>query len=150
MKTIMRSQRWFWSLDYSSFHSNINSKSSGTCGPMDHKVVKENFMYYKPTKSDWKLFQEKLPEWQEAFMDKLNHEYIEILNGDGQPSDRFWNLDDRIKKDKRLTGVVCRDMEKSNMFEDIMSLIAEKAISADDLSEFSDELQTAVKARIDG
>ena len=106
-------------------------------------------MYYKPTKSDWKLFQEKLPEWQEAFMDKLNHEYIEILNGDGQPSDRFWNLDDRIKKDKRLTGVVCRDMEKSNMFEDIMSLIAEQAISADDLSEFSDELQTSVKARID-
>jgi len=106
-------------------------------------------MHYKPTISDWKLFQEKLPEWQEAFMDILNHEYIDLLNGDGQPSDKFWNLDDRIKEDKRLTGIVCRDMRKSNMFEDIMSLIAEQAISADDLSEFSDELQTSVKARID-
>lgn len=41
------------------------------------------------TKQDWKLFKEKLPGWQEAYMDKLNREYMEILNGEGNPSDKF-------------------------------------------------------------
>lgn len=32
-------------------------------------------------KSDWKLFRTKLPDWQEAYMDKLNQEYIQLLSG---------------------------------------------------------------------
>lgn len=41
------------------------------------------------SEKDWKLFRKKIPEWQEAYMYKLNKEYIEILNGDGNPSDKF-------------------------------------------------------------
>ena len=26
---------------------------------------------------DWKLFRSRIPDWQEAYMDRLNHEYIE-------------------------------------------------------------------------
>lgn len=94
---------------------------------------------------DWKLFRSKLPDWQENYMDKLNHEYMEILNGDGNPSDRFWALEERIRKDKRDTGVVVRGASRSNMLDNIMALIREGAIGVEDLAEFSEELRETVK-----
>ena len=50
---------------------------------------------------DWKLFRSRIPDWQEAYMDKLNHEYIELLSGEGNPSDKFWALEERIRQDKK-------------------------------------------------
>ena len=32
-------------------------------------------------KSDWKLFQERVPQWQEAYMEKLEEGYIKLLEG---------------------------------------------------------------------
>ena len=46
---------------------------------------------------DWKLFRSRIPDWQEAYMDRLNHEYIELLSGEGNPSDKFWALEERIR-----------------------------------------------------
>lgn len=94
---------------------------------------------------DWKLFRSKLPGWQENYMDKLNHEYMEILNGDGNPSDRFWALEERIRKDKRDTGVVVSGASRSNMLDNILALIREGAIGVEDLAEFSEELRETVK-----
>lgn len=31
------------------------------------------------TEKDWKLFRSKIADWQEAYMDRLNKEYIELL-----------------------------------------------------------------------
>ena len=103
---------------------------------------------YTPTKSDWKLFLEKLHVWQEAFMDKLNHEYIALLSGEGKPSDKFWNLYERQKNDKRLAGVLLW-LRKSEMPFGILRLIREGAITIDDLDEFSDELKNYVKYKIE-
>ena len=41
------------------------------------------------SEKDWKLFRSKIAEWQEAYMDKLNKEYIEILSEKGNPSEKF-------------------------------------------------------------
>ena len=30
------------------------------------------------SKADWKLFRERIGVWQEAYMDRLNREYIEL------------------------------------------------------------------------
>lgn len=49
---------------------------------------------YGFTKKDWSLFREKIADWQEAYMDKLNKEYIELLSGEGRPSEKFWALED--------------------------------------------------------
>ena len=35
---------------------------------------------------DWKLFCSKIAGWQEAYMDKLNKEYMAILSGKGNAS----------------------------------------------------------------
>ena len=49
------------------------------------------------TEKDWKLFRSKIAEWQEAYIDRLNKEYIELLSEDANPSDKFWSLEERIK-----------------------------------------------------
>ena len=54
------------------------------------------------SKNDWKLFRERLPGWQERYMDKLTREYAELLTDDRcQPSERFWTLNKRIREDRR-------------------------------------------------
>ena len=96
------------------------------------------------TKKDWKLYQEKLPEWQETHMGRLCKEYVELLSGEGEASERFWNLDKRIKEDKRHTGVRCT-LERSEVIAQISELLHDKTINMDDLAEFSDELREAVE-----
>lgn len=96
------------------------------------------------TKKDWKLFREKLPEWQEAYMERLCQEYIEILNRDENASDRFWTLEKRIWKDKKKAGVQV-EMSRSEMIYNIMSLLKEGAIQMEDLKEFSEELKETVR-----
>ena len=35
------------------------------------------------SEKDWKLFRSKIVDWQEAYMEKLNQEYVTILTGPG-------------------------------------------------------------------
>ena len=98
---------------------------------------------YGFTKKDWALFREKVADWQEAYMDKLNKKYIELLNGEGKPSEKFWALENRIRNDKKDTGVQLR-MSRSNCISHIVSLLNEGAITMDDLKEFSDELKETI------
>ncbi len=70
------------------------------------------------------LFKEKIAGWQEAYMDKLNKEYIELLSGKGSPSEKFWALEERIRNDKKDTGVQLR-MSRSNCISNIISLLNE-------------------------
>lgn len=97
------------------------------------------------SKSDWKLFREKLPEWQEKYMEKLVGEYITFLSQDDKAaSDKFWELEKRIKKDRKHPGVIM-ELNKSEAIWDIANLIRQKVILPDDLSDFSKELQQDVK-----
>ena len=96
------------------------------------------------TKKDWKLYQEKLPEWQEAHMERLCKEYVELLSGAGKASERFWALEKRIKDDKRHTGVQCT-LDRSGVFFQVLELLKDEAINMDDLADFSDKFREAVE-----
>lgn len=95
------------------------------------------------SKSDWKLFRARIAEWQEDYMERLVKEYIEVLNGTGNASDKFWELEERIKKDKKHPGVML-ELSKGNMIFDIVALINSGVISTADLEGFSDELRESV------
>lgn len=96
-------------------------------------------------KKDWKLFRERLSGWQENYMEGLVKAYADFLNDDKKPaSEKFWELEKRIKEDKRHPGVVM-ELKKSEVIWDIVRLIRLKVITYDDLSDFSDELQNEVK-----
>ena len=95
--------------------------------------------------SDWKLYKSKIADWQEGYMEKLCKEYIELLSSDRLPSDRFWEIEKRIREDKRATGVVV-NKSRSNMIGNILDLLHEGAIMLDDLSDFSEELRERIKS----
>lgn len=96
---------------------------------------------YEVKEQDWKLFRQRLPGWQEAYMGKLTQEYLLLLAGEGSAADRFWALDKRIRMDKKSTGVLARDVKRSNMVYHLVDLLADGAITGDDLKEFSGELR---------
>ena len=93
--------------------------------------------------SDWKLFRKKLPDWQESYMAELNQEYIQLLTGPGDASDKFWELEKRIKNDKHNVGVVA-EMRRSVMFPNLIDLLREGAITPGDLDDFSEELRESL------
>ena len=96
------------------------------------------------SKSDWKLFRSRIGEWQENYMKHLNEEYIELLSSEGNPSDKFWKLDERIKKDKKRPGVIL-ELKKQKVAGDLATLVYDNAITFTDLEGFSDELKEQVK-----
>ena len=97
------------------------------------------------SEKDWKLFRERLSGWQENYMEDLVKEYANFLNDDKKPaSEKFRELEKRIKEDKRHPGVIM-EVNKSEVIWDIVRLIRLKVITYDDLSDFSDELQMEVK-----
>ena len=55
----------------------------------------------------------------------------------------FWELEERIKKDKKHPGVML-ELSKENMIFDIVALINRDVITVVDLKDFSDELKEYV------
>ena len=101
------------------------------------------------SKSDWKFYREKIGVWQESYMEKLNNEYIDLLRAtDKKASDKFWALEKRIKNDRRHPGVII-EMRKSNAIYDMVSLVRLGVITCEDLTDFSEDLQQAVKYMVE-
>ena len=96
------------------------------------------------SKSDWKMVQEKVPEWQEQYMQQLIKEYIILLSAPGNAADHFWELEKRIKIDRKHPGVLI-EMKKSNAIWDIAMYVRNEVITMDDLAGFSEDLIDAVK-----
>lgn len=96
------------------------------------------------TERDWKLFRNRIADWQEAYMGRLIEGYIELLSEDGNPSERFWELDKRIRQDRKASGVSVT-MARSKLVGNLVALRLEGAISESDLEGFSDPLREAVE-----
>lgn len=93
---------------------------------------------------DWKIFRKKIPDWQERYMERLEIEYIALLQNEKNASTKFWEMEKRIKQDKKSLGVII-DMRRSTAINNIVSLVLDEVISLDDLEEFSEDLKEAVK-----
>jgi hypothetical protein len=101
-------------------------------------------MDMEPTKKDWKMYRNKIALWQESYMEKLIQEYMTLLNDDLPASTKFWELEKKIKQDKKKPGVIL-ELRKRDMLFDIIRLINDGVITMDDLSDFTDELRENVK-----
>lgn len=91
------------------------------------------------SKEDWKLFRERLPHWQEAYMDRLICEYIEMLQSPRPASEKFWALDKRIKQDRQNPGVIL-DVRRSSAIFDIAMMLRTGVIEHEDLDGFSEDV----------
>ncbi len=96
------------------------------------------------SKSDWKLFRERVPKWQEHYMERLTKEYVELLSSSKNASSKFWELEKRIRKDKKHPGVLI-EMRRSTAIWDIAMYVGHKVITMEELEGFSKDLIDAVK-----
>lgn len=96
------------------------------------------------SEQDWKIFRKKIPDWQERYMERLAMEYITLLQSEKKASAKFWELEKRIKQDKKSPGVLI-DMRRSTAVNNIVNMVLDEVISLDDLEDFSDDLKEAVK-----
>lgn len=94
------------------------------------------------TESDWKLFKELLPKWQESYMEMLIGQYIEMLNGGSEASSRFWALEERVNRDKLSSGVLASDIRRSTMRYEIANLLSDNVITLDDLDGFTEDIKS--------
>lgn len=78
------------------------------------------------------------------YVQKLNNEYIEILQGGNAASKNFWDLEKRIFEDKGSIGIF-EDMRRSTMRQNILALLRGEIIIFDDLNDFSEELKSDIK-----
>lgn len=90
--------------------------------------------------SDWKLFRQRLPVWQEGHMESLVHEYVVLLSGSEKASEKFWALEKRIREDQQHVGVVAQ-MSRSKMYTNLFALLQDGVITLNDLDGFSDDLR---------
>lgn len=95
------------------------------------------------SKQDWKLFRKRIGGWQEAYMERLCREYIALLSSDKAASDRFWDLEKRIRADKRNPGVLIA-LRKGSVPMDLVRLVCGGVITPTDLDGFSEELRETV------
>ena len=72
-----------------------------------------------------------------------NHYDIAILQKPANASENFFKLEKRIRNDKRSFGVSARIL-RNNMFQIVVSLLANAVITIDGLKDFSDEFTEAV------
>ena len=96
------------------------------------------------SKADWKLYRERVGEWQEHYMEKLVKQYIKLLSSPGNASDHFWELEKRIRRDSKHPGVII-ELSKSEAIWDIAMFVKKKVIKIEDLEGFSDDLIETVK-----
>ena len=107
-------------------------------------VPKETTEIMEISKADWKLYRERVSDWQEHYMEQLTKEYVELLTSPGNASDHFWELEKRIKQDKKHPGVLI-ELRKSTALWDIAYFVRENVITINDLEGFSADLIDAVK-----
>ena len=107
-------------------------------------IKKESIAMYEITKSDWKIYREKLSDWQEHYMERLLQSYKELIESPGNASDRFWELEKRIKRDRRHPGVII-EVRRSTAVWDIANFVDKEVITMEELEGFSQDLIDAVK-----
>ena len=96
------------------------------------------------TERDWKIFRKKIANWQERYMERLVVEYIVFLQSEKPASSKFWELEKRIKQDKKCPGVLI-EMRRSTAINNIVCMVLDEVISIEDLDEFSDDLKATVQ-----
>lgn len=96
------------------------------------------------SKADWNLFRERVPECQEHYMEQLVKEYIDLLSSPGNASDHFWELERRIRRDKKHPGAIL-EMNKSDAIWNLALFVKQKVITLDDLQGFSTDYFDVVK-----
>ncbi|MCG2590758.1 hypothetical protein [Rhodohalobacter sulfatireducens] len=100
----------------------------------------------KPTKRDWKIFRDMLPELRERYLAERNQTFITLLKSDERtPTEQFWDTLEAMKKEAKILQDCLNGYTKSNMDMRILLMLRHGLMKEEDLDGFSEELREWVR-----
>lgn len=101
------------------------------------------------TESDWKKFSTLVHDWRERYLEQRNQEIAESLRQSGKtPTECFWETREEIEQEVEKLEDCFDGPSRSKMPLSLLLMHRHGIISADDLRDFSDELQEETKRRV--
>ena len=98
---------------------------------------------------DWKLFIEKLPNWQEKYMERLVvDEYIKLLYSGNSISDTYLGIKDSLKSES--PDIFTKDIKRARFYDILTEMITNKMIAISDLDDFTEETIQEVNRYVSG
>ena len=95
--------------------------------------------------SDWKKYSARLPLWRERYLAKQNARIARVLaDPKKNHSERFWDELEEMEKEAKTLRACLDRHSRSNMIFSLLSMRAVGMINAEDLADFSEELQELV------
>ena len=95
--------------------------------------------------SDWKKYSARLPMWRERYLAKQNARIARVLaDPKKNHSERFWDALEEMEKEAKTLRACLDRHSRSNMMLSLLSMRAVGMINAEDLADFSEELQELV------
>ncbi len=99
----------------------------------------------KISKTDWKTFQESLPELRERYLAEQNKTFIAILNDDKRtPTEQFWDTYEAMNKQGKILRDCLDGYSKSKMGMHILLMHRYGMMKNEDLEAYSEELRNWV------
>ena len=99
-----------------------------------------------PTKADWKLFQQRLPEYRERYLQQRTQDFVRMLQDPSKTgTERFWDTHHAIEEEAKELRQMLDGYRKKDMEMRLAWLIRAGVAQHSDLSEYSEALQSDVK-----
>ena len=86
-----------------------------------------------------------------CYVDRESRIYGKIssgIHGNSAASERFWTLEERIKKDRKNPGLIV-EMSRRRLLSNLANLAAYGVIHKSDLEEFSDKMKKDIEEIMD-
>jgi len=100
----------------------------------------------KPKESDWKAFRKMVPELRERYLTEKNKEIAAIfMDKDRTPTRRFWDVRDRIEKERKILESCLDGHSRSKMRWYMHLMYRYGMLSESDLESFSADLRNDIK-----
>lgn len=92
--------------------------------------------------SDWKLFRSMAVERRERYLEKKNAEIDAILRDPHlTPTERFWAVEKRVKKEARILQDCLDDPKRSTLILKARLMRSHGMLESQDVEKFSDTFQ---------
>ena len=98
---------------------------------------------------DWNLFCNRLPEWQERYVESVIDFFQTVLDSDTTASGKFWKLEKMIREAQGYAGVrLPYQRRRANTVYNLRALLRQNVIGKEDLEGFSEELLQEVRKKL--
>ena len=98
--------------------------------------------------SDWNKFRDLVPEWRERYIAERNAKIRAMLEDPVKTeTERFWEVQHLVEKEARILETCLDGHSRPKMWFHLTLMRKAGMVAADDLAEFSRELQKQVFER---